>query len=118
MDTTKLPKWAQDHIKTLERQRDEAVSALNEYVDHQTESAFYFDDYVGTGETLGPSNKRSYIQTRNITVNYAGIELNIYATPDNEIRLQWSDDKRHLDYIYFIPTTFQGAILVSKKNVR
>jgi hypothetical protein len=117
MDTSKLPKWAQEHIRDLERQRDESITALNEYVDRQTESAFYYDDYVSTGEEQGPSNKRSYIQTRQITVEYAGIELNI-RTVDNEIRLQWNDTKRHLDYIALIPWSFQNAILVSKENMR
>ena len=39
----KLPAWAQEHIKELERERDIAIRALNDYVDNQTESAiFYF----------------------------------------------------------------------------
>lgn len=31
----KLPKWAQDHIRDLDFQRQQAVTALNEFVDQQ-----------------------------------------------------------------------------------
>jgi hypothetical protein len=110
MDTTKLPKWAQDHIRDLERQRDESVKALNEYVDSQTPAAFYYDDIVGTEEGVGPSWKRVYVQTRQITVEYAGIELSI-RIKDDEIDLQWNRIKRHLDYVAFVPKSFQSAVL-------
>jgi hypothetical protein len=46
----KLPKWAQDHIANVERERFVSVRALNEAMDSQTKAAFYCDDYVCTGE--------------------------------------------------------------------
>jgi len=33
---SKLPRWAQDHIKDLARQRETALEALNSHVDNQT----------------------------------------------------------------------------------
>lgn len=42
----KLPKWAQQHIEEIQRQRDSAVAALKQYLDHQTPSRIYFEDFV------------------------------------------------------------------------
>jgi hypothetical protein len=65
-DTTKLPKWAQDHIKDLQRQRDEAVKTLNRSLDSQTKTAIWFEQHPCTGEQKGPSFKRSYVQSDRI----------------------------------------------------
>jgi hypothetical protein len=39
----KLPKWAEEHIKTIQRERDNAVRALNDYVNSQTPTEIYID---------------------------------------------------------------------------
>ena len=39
-EVTKLPKWAQEHIQTIERQRDHATATLKEFLDSQTPSSF------------------------------------------------------------------------------
>ena len=119
MDTSKLPKWAQDHIRTLERQRDAAVQALNEHLDSQTEAPFYFEDHVSTGES-NKFFKRFYVQTHKITVEWAGVELNILLRPsDNVIDLRWNGIKgSRLQHVAFVPKSFQSAELISKENMR
>lgn len=62
VDTAKLPKWAQEHIRKIEREREVAVRALNQYVDDQTPAAFYVDEPESTGEQVGPSFKKRYFQ--------------------------------------------------------
>lgn len=118
MDTSKLPKWAQEHIQKIERQRDDAVKALNEYVDNQTESPFYFEDWVSTGEDSGPTTKRVYIQTNQIVVEYAGVELEILLRKsEDHINLQWHSLDNHTGDVALIPHMYQSAKLVSKENM-
>lgn len=120
MNIDRLPKWAQDHIQTITRERDTAVRALNEYVDGQTESGFYYDDFLSLGERRtealygGPSSKRIYVQTRAITVVHAGVELDVVARNDGsgpEISIQWGSEHRGVGEIAFIPHSFQCARL-------
>ncbi len=35
-DITRLPKWAQEYIEDLRREREMAIRALNSYIDEQT----------------------------------------------------------------------------------
>lgn len=112
----KLPKWAQDHIKTLERERDVAVRSLNEYVDGQTESSIYYDDLISTGEERGPSNKRVYIQTHSIEVEHNGVHLSLLLRDNIELRCE--DLNRAMNFVAFVPTSFNGMSLVSKENMR
>src|SRR5262249_53047522 len=90
----KLPKWAQDHITKLERQREEAIRTLNQALDTQTESSFSVVATPCTGETTGPSFKRAYVQAHSIEVRWRGVELTVdandYGQNGKGIRLQWS----------------------------
>lgn len=112
----KLPKWVQEHIKKLERERDVSVRALNESCDDQSKSPIYYEDNVCTGEKSGPSVKRKYIQSHGkITVNHEGIQLDILCR-EGLIDLRWSNDV-HGD-VALIPDSYQGARLVSRDNMR
>lgn len=113
----KLPKWAQTHIANLERERDVAVRSLNETIDDQTESPFFWDDLVCTGETQGPSLKRRYFQSHAIRVVHEGVSLSIYLR-DGEIDLSWGDTGNHGREVALIPSLYQQARLVSQENMR
>jgi hypothetical protein len=77
----KLPKWAQEYIRNIERDRELSVRALNEFVDTQTESPIWVDEGVCTGEESGPAFKRHYIQAYQVTFRvgtqevYIGLDL-------------------------------------------
>jgi hypothetical protein len=116
MEITKLPKWAQEHIKGIARQRDAAVRALNEYVDNQTPSPIFVDDYVCTGEGRGSSSKRRYVQGNNLTIEHQGVRLYI-TLRDRQIDLQWGNGVG-IGEVALIPSSFQIARLVSKENMR
>lgn len=113
----KLPKWAQDYIKDVERERETAVRVLNECHDTQTPSSFYIDRLECTGEEVGPSLKRHYIQTYQMSVEHAGVSLRVMAK-DKSIQLQWATLNHSSNEIGFIATSFQMAELKSKENMR
>lgn len=113
----KLPVWAQDHIKELERERETAIRALNEYVDGQTESPIYYDDMVSTGEERGPSSKRVYVQSRNIEIAHGGVHLEVDLRGE-VIAIKWEDANKAMANVAFVPTSFHAASLISKENMR
>jgi hypothetical protein len=114
----KLPKWAQEYIKDLEREREVSIRELNSYCDEQTESPFYTLDLVCTGENQGPSQKVRYIQTNKIEVNNGGVLLQLILR-GNHICLSWTaeDFLQSMD-VAFIPTGYQQASLVANENMR
>jgi hypothetical protein len=79
----KLPLWARDHITKIEREREVAVQALNEYCDTQTPAPFYCDEYESTGEDREPTSKRRYFQGHRITVEWLGVRLGVLLRKDN-----------------------------------
>ncbi len=117
IDITKLPKKIQQRINDLQRERDVAVRALNEYLDNQTPSHFYFDDLLSTGEERGPSPKRVYVQAgSHITIEHAGVTLEVYDCYGERLSLRWHSENRHRE-IALIPETYMAARLVAKENM-
>lgn len=119
----KLPKWAQEYIKHLETERYVSVRALNAHCNQQTPSKMYWDDYVCTGETQGPSNKRFYVQTHRIVIEHAGVQLNVSCDNDDSshdagIGLQWSDMQRLGNQVALIPKSLQQVVLIAHQNMR
>ena len=119
MKIEKLPKWAQEHIVTIERQRDKAIRQLNKFCDDQTESAIFVEDAPCTGEDgkRGPIFKKHYIQSDKVAIEHAGVGLEIICR-DGYIGLQWCEENGNYKDIAFIPESYQSARLVSKENMR
>ena len=116
MNIDKLPKWAQEHIENIERERGVAVRALNKYVDGQTPSPISVMEMECTGEGGKPSFKTRYIQGHRISINHEGVELNIILR-DGQIDLSWGGPSPLTD-VALIPSSYQQAGLVSKKFMR
>jgi hypothetical protein len=118
----KLPKWAQDYIQNLAREREMSVRALNEFCDNDTPSPFYFEGMVCNGETQGPSSKRRYIQANSITVVWRGIELQVdahdYGNRGSGIGLRWSTADRAMREAAFVPESYQSARIVAREDMR
>ena len=100
----KLPKWAQEEIKTLERERDVAVRELNQWVDRQTPSKIYTDELICLGELSGPSFKRRYFQGDSAIFEHLGITLRVLLR-DDCLDLTWSDERHNK--IRFTPYAYQ-----------
>lgn len=111
---TKLPAWAQKHIENLTRQRDNALSAQQKYLDEQTESPFFV-------EFDGADNRsKRFIQAHHMTVTWKGVQLRVdahdFSNSGKGIRLQWQGtDHRE---VALIPEFYQGARLVSISEMR
>jgi hypothetical protein len=96
-DFTKLPKWAQEYIVNIERERDVAIRTLNEFTDSQTPSPFWYDEMVCLGEPTphgdrGPTEKRHYIQAHRMTVKVGTGEIDFFLREPNvlEISSGWN----------------------------
>ena len=57
----KLPKWAQDHISSLQMERDQAVAELRRFEAAQAPSRIWTEGHVCIGEQLGPTSTKRYI---------------------------------------------------------
>lgn len=110
----KLPKWAQEYIVSLKRERDGALRTEKEYRDTQTPSAF-FEEYQGP-----KNNEVRYIQAINLCCVWRGVRLRIsahdYGNSGHGINLQWSSEPPSGD-VAFIPSSHQQARLVSREDM-
>ena len=114
----KLPKWAQEHIKDLDRRMVIAERTLNEYKDTQTPSAFFVDDLVCIGGG-SPKFMRKYIQTNKISVVRDGVRVDILLRQDEKgIEIAWSDEDRGCRELAMVPTSFQKIKVVKKEDIR
>jgi len=76
-DITKLPRWAQERIRILERERAEAIGALNRFMNSQTVTPIFYEDFVNTGEKNGPISQRRYMQTNRVTFRLGKEEIEV-----------------------------------------
>lgn len=113
----KLPKWVQEHIKTLERERAVSIQALDDYLSTNTWSPFSIEDTICTGEHQGPTTKTRYIKTEEMRVEHAGIELYIHCD-DKCIVLQWEDSEQLGCEVAVVPQSYQRIHLISRNNMR
>lgn len=119
----KLPKWAQDHIKTLERERETAVAALLRHTDEQTPSPISIPTMECIGVTQGPSQLVRYIQPGLGTeFSWEGVKLRVSLADgrsrDKGITLQWESERRGLEHVCMLPLSFQQVQLIAKENMR
>lgn len=116
-DVSRLPKWAQELIDTLKRERNTAIAALNKAMDDQTPSSMYIDDWVCTGESSGPTVKRRYIQGNTLNVIHDGVSLSI-TLRSMVIDLKWCQSERgYGGDVCFQPCSYQNAYLFTKERM-
>lgn len=122
---SKLPKWAQDHIKDLQRKIVVAEATAKRLTDEQTPSPIFVDDWYSE-----PSIKR-YVQSPQgrITIEHADVHLEVYLAQSDDgqrmhgIELQWSPmegGKRRLcgSEVAAYPRSFNTVYLVHKDNIK
>jgi len=119
-----LPAWAQEHIKTLSRERDIAVRELTEFLDKQTPSKVFTEHYLAPciGE-LRPAQERVYVHPDYAVVMEAhDIRVRItneHGNTNNEsIIVQWEDIGRKCRDVALVPVSYNMVRLVSKERMR
>lgn len=114
----KLPKWAQEHIENLDRRVVVSERALKEFTDTQTESAFFYDDYLCIGEGT-PKFVRKYIQTYKISVVRDGIQVDVLLRQDDPgIEIGWGGTNHAMKEVAMVPISFQKVKIVPKEKMR
>jgi hypothetical protein len=77
-DIEKLPRWARDHIRTLQRGRDEAHARLERYHDRETPSPFYSIEWEGDGTKF----RRVYYQPHSVCCQSGGVKVELIPRED------------------------------------
>lgn len=117
----KLPKWAQEEFKTLERERDIAVRELNQWVDNQTPSNIKIHEHVPIGPG-GPKRMTRFIQGYCVEFEHAGVWVEVtlpyWDAREKYITLKWGKEQIACDEVAFIPYSHQSARIVAKENMR
>lgn len=114
----KLPKWAQERMEDLERRTRVAELRAKEYLDAQTPSEFYVEEYVGVGEGSSEYVKR-YVQTYKMAVEHDGVKLTILLREGEKgIELQWGSTSRLMNEMAMVPLSFNKVKIVAKEFMR
>jgi len=105
----RLPKWAQAHIRELERDRRTADEALARYLDDQTPTQVWYEEML-TGLEVTKWPKR-YINAHEVRFVNAGVALTVRIPYGGDnIELDWGPEEGHgLGDLCFIPTSYQQA---------
>ena len=114
----KLPKWVQERMRDLLRERDAAINALNEFTDNQTGSCIWHELWPSTGENKGPTTKRQYIQDYKMDFEFEGVHLTVLLREGEGIDLSYRSVKRHIADVALVPRSHQQIFLVSANNLR
>ena len=79
----RLPKWARDYIRAIERERNVAVKTLTEWEDGQTPSRFFVEEHVSDGAAgTGPSMRVRYIRASMVRYVGAGVDATFIERQD------------------------------------
>ena len=113
---SKLPKWAQERIRNLEREREVAVRALRDWSDSQTYSPISIPEYASTGENQGPTRYVRYVEGHRVDIDWLGVRLSVLLR-DEVIDLQWSANHAIGD-VCMQPRSYQNVWLISKEQMR
>ncbi len=114
----KLPKWAAEYIKEIERQRETAISALNEYTDNQTVSPLFADE-LECLEAGSPRHIIRYFQGREIQAKFMGVHVRMYLCETRKrIEIQYSREDDRTGDVCLQPSSHQSFSLIAPKCLR
>ena len=105
----KLPKWAQDHIENLSRQRKAAVAELDEFV-AKHESGAVAVRLMTSDNDGGPTQRQVRFDAHWLEIQHEGIKLDI-TLAEGELRLAYADRGNRRDAVHFVPTSHQQFAL-------
>lgn len=116
----KLPKWAREHIKDLERKLSGCEGEKQRLLDVQKPSPFFVDEWHAT-----PRFKRYIVApTNQISVEHAGVRLDVHIPYEgdphrmNGIELKYSAIGDNVGRgVSLVPVAYSTVFLVDPKNV-
>jgi len=117
----RLPKYAQEYIRDLERERETALKVMRKLEDDQTPTKVWESDFESLGERKGPTEVIRYFDCDRLEIESAGVRLSIGGLwDDKEITLSWrpAGEGHPLGDVLFIPTSYQQAKFVALENGR
>lgn len=116
----KLPAWAREELKNAERERSVAVRNLQEFLDHQTPSPFFMENYFT--EPVTDKFAKVFVQGYAMVCEAHDIRLRVSmehgSTNNDSIVLQWEDVSRRARDVAMIPLSYHQVRLVAKENMR
>ncbi len=118
----KLPKFAQEAFRALERERFTAARELKEWHDSQTPGPVAIQEYVCTGNLRAPELMTRYVNTQNLQIEWKGCRLDISLSSDGPmhedcIKLQWGPLNPLTRALAFVPSSFQSARLQTPETL-
>lgn len=102
----KLPAWVQKHIKALERQRDGAQKALDDYLNRSNEKSPFYTRDIG----VGTKEDKHYIKADSVFCQYNGLQIEIQPN-------YYREDGRVKIYINTLVCDAEAAIITSASNL-
>lgn len=114
----KLPKYAQEYIRNIERERACALECLRRTLDDQTPSKVKTTSFESIGEQPGPSLLTRYFQVEggSVEITHKGVTLTVsgFYNESNDMQLSWRTEGGLSGLaIAFVPTAYQQARLVN-----
>jgi len=119
---SKLPKFVQEEITKLKRERQSAVDALKRFCDAETPSSIWTEDHVCDGVSRGPTTRVHYIQSRWLHINHADISMQILLRGDGGqnghpvIDIQYGPADRTSGDIVCQPRSYQQFYFFNKEK--
>ena len=137
----KLPTWAKEYLKVLERERATAIRVMKEHIDNEKESEFSIESFSSVkerlqaimqniidnddsfeclGEERGPSMRQRYIQHHgSININAFDISMRIYLNEQRKsIEIQYEDATRACKEVAMVPSSYQQVHIINVKNLK
>jgi len=105
----RLPKWAQEHIADLDRQRRVAIRALERFQDSNEPTPVSYEEFENLDGA--PQFFKRYIDTHCVEFTKNGVTLTVTLLDDTRgIALSWGPEGGHgLGDMCFTPTSYQQA---------
>jgi hypothetical protein len=116
-DITRLPRWAQNHIRDLEMRLDSAVRAMNQAYEQSPEKAPFIVHRNACVKAGGPVTLTQRVEGYSMEVAHAGIELNVMLR-DDHISLQYHPPRKWIAHIALVPQSFQQVGLYTLDALR
>jgi len=113
----RLPKWAQSHIKRLDRQRRTAITGLERFQDSDEPTPVSYEQFLHLDDILHLDDKCQFIarhiDTHEVHFVHNGASLTVRVPDADEhrgIELSWGPEGGHgLGDMCFTPTSYQQA---------